>query len=61
MLPDAGEGVGTQMNKFEQVSNDYHHMPLSGGRSLTLMSWGGVRSMDLMSREAGEGLLRVGS
>ena len=27
-----GRGVGPQMNKFEQVSNDHHQMSLAGYR-----------------------------
>ena len=28
-----GEGVGTQVNKFEQVFRDDHQMSVAGGRS----------------------------
>ena len=39
-----GQGVGLQMNKFEQVSSDHHQM-LLGGRSPDLI-WGlGLRGL----------------
>ena len=34
------QGVGPQVNKFEQVSSDDHQMSPVGGRSLGLMSEG---------------------
>ena len=37
-------GVGTQMNKFEQVSSDEHQMSMAGDRVSRSHVWGGTVS-----------------
>ena len=45
-------GVGTQMNKFEQVSSDDHQMSMAGGKGIQASCLGGVVSR---SHLCGEG------
>ena len=49
-LPVGGEAVGPQVNKFEQVSSDYHQMSVAG-------EWGeGTLGVGLSERVSGGGV-----